>query len=265
MRKQLLLITLLSIAIIKAYSQDMLTVSGIYQGKNLYVQNPFAGNGVGFCVYECKVNGTTTTDQINSSTFEIDFRVFNFKVGDAVTVVLYHKTDCKPKVLNPEVLKPRSTFSTTRIAFNCKEEKLEWETTGENGKLTYIIEQFRWNKWVKVGEVEGAGTAGNNAYSFKTLAHSGENQFRVKQTDYSGQPRTSPVAKCTSSKAAITFSPKKATTTITFQGGETLWEIIDQYGTIVKKGSGNSIDITSLAKGGYFLNYDNTIGEFVKQ
>ena len=265
MRKQLLLIILLSVVLIKVYSQDMLTVSGIYQGKNLYVQNPFAGNGIGFCVYQCKVNSTTTTDQINSSAFEIDLRVFNLKVGDAVTVIIYHKTDCKPKVLNPEVLKPRSTFITARIAFNCKEENLEWETTDENGKLTYIIEQFRWNKWVNVGEVEGVGTTVRNTYSFKALAHSGQNQFRVKQADYSGQPRTSPIAKCTSTKAAITFSPKKATTTITFQGGETLWEIIDQYGNIVKKGRGTNIDVAGLAKGSYFLNYDNTTGEFVKQ
>ena len=265
MRKQLLFVTLLSVLLFKAYSQSMMAVSGIYQGKNLYVQNPFAGNGVGFCVYECKVNGTITTDQINSSAFEINLKNFNLKIGDAVTVNLYHKSDCTPKVLNPEVLKPKSTFATTRIAFNCVEEKLEWETTGENGKLTYIIEQYRWNKWVKVGEVEGAGTSGSNAYSYKTLAHSGQNQFRVKQVDYSGQPRTSPVAKCTSTKPVITFSPKKATTTITFQGGETLWEIIDQYGSIVKKGSGTSIDISGLAKGAYFLNYDNTVGEFVKQ
>jgi hypothetical protein len=264
MRKQLLLLTCLSIIVFKVYGQETINITGIYQGKNLYVQNPFANNGVGFCVYECKVNGTTTTDDISSSAFEIDFKNFNLKVGDAVTVIIYHKSDCKPKVLNPEVLKPRSTFVTARIAYNCKEEKLEWETTGENGKLTFIVEQFRWNKWVKVGEVEGAGTANLNAYSFKALAHSGENQFRVRQMDYTGQQRASPVAKCTSSKTAITFSPKKATTVINFQGGETLWEIYDQYGTIIKKGSGTSIDVTGLAKGGYFLNYDNTTAEFFK-
>ena len=265
MRKQLLLITLLSIVLINVYGQESMVVTGYYQGKNLYVQNPFASNGVGFCAYECKINGTATTDGMYASAFEINLGNFNLKVGDAVTVIINHKSDCKPKVLNPEVLKPRSTFVTTSISFNCNEEKLDWATTGENGKLTYIIEQFRWNKWVKLGEVEGAGTATSNTYSFKTLAHSGQNQFRVKQVDYSSLPRISPVAKCTSTKAAISFTPKKATTTITFQGGETLWEIYDQYGTVIKKGTGASIDVTELAKGGYFLNYDNKTEEFFKQ
>ena len=86
----------------------------------------------------------------------------------------------------------------------------------------------------------------------------------MKQVDYSGQARTSPTARCTSDKPPIKFSPVKARTEITFEGGETLWEIYDQYGTIVKKGFGSKIDVSGLAKGGYFLNYDNTTAEFFK-
>jgi hypothetical protein len=212
-----------------------------------------------------------TTDEIGSSAFEIDLRNFNLKIGDPVAIKIFHKDDCKPKVLNPEVLKPKSTFVTSSITVDCKEEMLKWVTTGEQGKLTYVIEQYRWNKWVKVGEVDGIGTNVTNSYSFKVVTHSGENQFRVKQVDYSGQPRTSPVAKCTSDKLPIKFYPVKAKSTITFElgetgkPGETLWEIYDQYGNIVKKGFGSSIDVTGLAKGGYFLNYDNTTAEFFKQ
>jgi len=44
-----------------------ITVEGTYQGKNLYVQNPFAEGGVGFCVYEVVVNGKPTTDEVQSS------------------------------------------------------------------------------------------------------------------------------------------------------------------------------------------------------
>lgn len=256
--------------VLKGQSQSMILLEGTYQGKNVYVQNPFASSGVGFCVYEVRVNDQVTTDEIGSSAFEIDLRNFSLKIGDPVTIKIFHKDDCKPRVLNPEVLKPKSTFVTTSITVDCKEEMLKWTTTGEQGKLTYVIEQFRWNKWVKVGEVDGTGTAGPNNYSFKVVTHSGENQFRVKQVDYSGQARTSPVAKCTSTKDPIKFYPVKAKTNISFVSGnpekpaETLWEIYDQYGTIVKKGFGSTIDVTGLAKGGYFLNYDNTTAEFFK-
>lgn len=46
---------------------------------------------------------------------------------------------------------------------------------------------------------------------------------------------------------------------------ETMYEIYDQYGNIVKKGFGNKVDVSNLPKGGYFLNYDNKMGEFVKK
>lgn len=263
-KKLLFLLTVAFLLVQNGFSQSMILLEGTYQGKNVYVQNPFASSGVGFCVYEVRVNDQVTTDEIGSSAFEIDLRNFNLKIGDPVSIKIFHKDDCKPKVLNPEVLKPKSTFVTTTISVT-KDETLEWTTTGEQGKLTYVIEQYRWNKWVKVGEVDGLGTNGPNNYTFKVIPHSGENQFRVKQVDYSGQARTSPVAKFTSTRPVITFSPVKARTTITFEGGETLWEIYDQYGNIVKKGFGSSIDVTGLAKGGYFLNYDNTTAEFFKQ
>jgi hypothetical protein len=265
--KILILAAFILLLAAKVTGQSMILLEGTYQGKNIYVQNPFASSGVGFCVYEVRVNDRLSTDEIGSSAFEIDLRVYDLKVGDAVTVKIFHKDDCKPKVLNPEVLKPKSTFVVAPggITINCGDEMLKWTTTGEQGKLTFVIEQYRWNKWVKVGEVDGIGTPATNNYSFKVVTHSGENQFRVKQVDYSGQARTSPIAKCTSSKAAMKFYPVKAKTEITFEGGETLWEIYDQYGTIVKKGFGSKIDVSGLAKGAYFLNYDNQTGEFFKQ
>ena len=109
MKKILFLIpTLLSVAFVS--SAGNIILEGNYQGKNLYVQNPFAGTGVGFCVQKVEVNGQVTTDEINSSAFEIDFNNYQFKIGDKISVKITHKDDCKPKVLNPEVLKPKSTY-----------------------------------------------------------------------------------------------------------------------------------------------------------
>ena len=93
-----------------SFSTGVIVLEGIYQGKNLYIQNPFGSSGVGFCVQEVRVNGNVTTDEIASSAFEIDLRNFQFKLGDKVEIKIIHKDDCKPKVLNPEVLNPKSTF-----------------------------------------------------------------------------------------------------------------------------------------------------------
>src|ERR1039457_5234674 len=85
----------------------VLVVEGKYQQKNLYIQNGFSSNGVGFCAFQVKVNGQITTDEVNSSAFEIDFSTFKFKVGDKITVEIEHKDGCIPKILNPEALKPK--------------------------------------------------------------------------------------------------------------------------------------------------------------
>lgn len=243
-----------------------IVVEGNYQGKNLYVRNPFAGSGVGFCTFEVTVNGSVTTDEWNSSAFEVDLTTHNLDIGDRVVVVIKHKDDCGvgPKVLNPEVLNPRSTFEIQSIEIN-DQGVLNWKTTGETGVLTFIVEQFRWNKWVYVGEVEGKGISKTpNSYSFQVTPHSGENKFRVKQVDYTGEPNQSKPVTYTSSVSPIDFNPRKVEDVITFTG-ETMFEVYDIHGNIVKKGYSNKIDATNLSKGLYYLNYDNKTEEFLKK
>jgi len=241
-----------------------IVLEGNYQGKNLYVRNPFAGSGVGFCVYEVTVNGNVTTDEVNSSAFEIDFSNFDLDVGDKVVVIIKHKNDCGPKVLNPEVLRPKSTFQVIDIEID-DSGVLKWNTKGETGVLDFIIEQYRWNKWIYVGEEEGKGITGKpNSYQFQITPHSGTNKFRVKQVDYTGVPQYSPEVTFESGSPAVTHNPTKFTESIVFSS-ETMFEVYDIHGNIVKKGFGGNIDGTNLKKGLYYLNYDNTTVEVMKK
>ena len=242
----------------------VIVLEGNYQGKNLYVQNPFASSGVGFCAYEVTVNGQVTTDEVNSSAFEIDFKNLGLKPGDKVVVKIEHKDDCTPKVLNPEVLKPKSTFTTQSISVDPKTSTLKWTAKDESGKLTYTVEQFRWNKWVKVGEVDGIGTPEAHDYQFKVSPNSGKNKFRVKQVDYTGQPRLSNPADFNSDIPAVTEGPEKVKDFINFSA-PTMYEIYDEYGNIAKRGFGDKVDVTDLKKGIYYLNYDNSMTQFIKK
>jgi len=174
-------------------------------------------------------------------------------------------------VLNPEVLKPKSTFEVIAITVD-SDHTLRWTTKSETGKLTYYIEQYKWNKWVRVGEIEGVGTPTSNEYAFKLSPHSGKNQFRVRQNDYSGKPRFSKAVDHFNEAPEVDFAPLKASKDITFfEKGkdsklvDTMYEIYDQYGNIVKKGAGTKVDVSNLPKGPYFLNYDSKLGEFVKK
>lgn len=272
MKKSILYLFFLFVGIDFVNAQGgVIILEGNYQGKPLYVQNPFVTSGVGFCVTEVKINGNISTDETNSSAFEIDLKAQKLNIGEKVEVKIFHKADCKPKVLNPEVLKPKSTYEIISMSAD-KDGTLKWSTKSETGKLAFVIEQYRWNKWVKVGEVEGMGTPTSNEYSFKVPPHSGKNQLRVRQTDYSSQPRLSKPVDFMSDVPEIDYAPQKASKDINFfvkgksdKPSETMYEVYDQYGNIVKKGFGSKLDVSNLPKGGYFINFDNKMGEFVKK
>ena len=139
--KQFFSTLILALALNTSFA-GVLVVEGKFQSRNVYVQNSFGGSGVGFCVTEVKVNGKITTDEVNSSAFEIDLTACNIKPGEKVMIEIVHKDDCMPKVLNPEVIKPRPTFDMVSININSA-GILKWTAKNESGSLPYVIEQFK--------------------------------------------------------------------------------------------------------------------------
>jgi hypothetical protein len=263
MRALLILLTLATAVITRAN----LSIEGSYQGKNLYVQNPEDEDGFGFCATKVTVNGDVMPGGVSRSAFEIDFSLFNIQIGDPVFIVIEHNSGCTPKILNPEVLLPRSTFKVTEMSVS-NDGLLKWTTTSEQGKLPYIIEQYRWNKWVSAGEVDGTGVNGPNNYQFQIIPHSGENKIRVVQIDHSGTKKKSDERSFTSNVKEVEMNPKKVKTDIKFTAGgapvETKYEIYDAYGNIVKKGFASSVNCENLRKGAYYINFDNKNEKFIK-
>ena len=244
-----------------------LSVEGTYQGKNLYIQNPMDDEGFGYCATKVTVNGDIMPGGTSMGAFEIDFSLFNIAIGEPVFIVIEHHDGCKPKVLNPEVLLPRSTYNVSEMNIS-NDGKLTWTTTDEQGKLPFVIEQYRWNKWVTIGEVEGKGSGSKNSYEFMVTPHSGENTVRVAQVDHSGTKRPSKEVKFMSTVPVVTKTPTKVKKEIKFisngQPAETRYEIYDAYGNIVKKGVGSSVNCSNLLRGVYYINFDNVNEKFIK-
>ncbi len=261
MKRLLYLFLFVAFFALNANSQEIV-LNGTFQGDNLFVKNPFSPSGVGFCVYEVNVNGLTSTDEINSSAFEIDLSVYGFKVGQEVTVSIKYKENCLPIVLNPEVLNARSTFDVKSLSI--VDSKVKWSTINEAGRLPFVVEQYRWNKWIEVGRVNGKGIISESKYESPVRMHSGENRFRIKQTDYRGKPRFSEEITYNSNKADVSYSPSRVDDILTFSA-PTMYEIYDEFGGIVFKGYGDSVKVGGLQKGKYYLNYDNNLGTFVKK
>ena len=117
MEKIIGILSLVLILTTGALANQEMVLEGTYQGENLYVQNPFASSGVGFCVTNVLINGQQSIDEINSSAFEIDFSSYQLSKGASVKVKIEYKDDCTPRVLNPEVLKPSSTDAESTSTF----------------------------------------------------------------------------------------------------------------------------------------------------
>lgn len=231
-------------------------LEGKYQHKNIFVVNAIADDGVGFCVYEITINGEVSSDEVNSTAFEIDLSVYGMKLGDNVVIVIKHKDGCEPRILNPGALEPRPTFETASIQVDAA-GMLTWETLNEQGKLPFIVQQYKWNKWVSVGEVTGKGTSVKNSYAFQTTPISGTNKFRVVQKGQEGGgDRVSPPAEYVASKAPVTQTFDKKTKSIKFSV-ETNYELYNEYGQIIKRGFGTGVDLSSMPKGFYYVSFDS--------
>jgi hypothetical protein len=244
-----------------------LSLEGYYQGKNVHIQNPSDGSGFGFCITKIYVNGDLIPINLNSSTISIQLTTMKMTQDEPVFIVIHHGDECIPKIVNPEVLLPKSTFQLVSIN-STSNGNLSWTTTNESGKLNYLIEQYKWDKWVEVGEVQGLGESGNNSYSFNLFPHSGLNEVRVSQIDNTLKKRSSKSVTFTSIVSKVTKTPTKVKDFIYFKSSEkvieTYFEVFDAYGNILKSGKGSKIDCRNLLNGLYYLNFDNTTEKFIK-
>jgi len=241
---------------------EVLVLSGVYQGKDIYVKNPVTTSGIGFCVFEVLVNGSITSDEVNSPSFAVDLAVHGLQIGAPLEITLRLKEDCQVKILNPEAIYPTATFEVLDISLQANGE-LSWRTNQESASIPYFVEQFRWNKWSRVGEVRGEGGAGEHAYSFITYLHSGENKFRVSQLDYRGNRQSQEVT-IVSDKPEVKLLSTRVGKTIDFSG-ETEYELYSEFGLLLKSGRASSIDASKLARGTYYLSFDSQAGILISK
>lgn len=243
-------------------SAEVVVISGVYQGKDLYVQNPTTSSGVGFCVFEVLVNNNITSDEVNSPAFAVDLAAWGLKINDPVEVILRCKEKCEVKIINPQVIYPNSTFEIVNMAVT-PEGLITWTTKSESSAIPFVIEQFRWNRWMKVGEVLGKGDVASTNYAFQAKLHSGTNTFRVYQIDHKGQ-RVSQEVKVESATPAVNIKSTKINNSIEFSA-ETDYEIYSEYGSLVKSGRGNVVDTSKFFKGKYYVSFDNKGGVIVEK
>jgi hypothetical protein len=248
---------------IEVDKEGIIILEGKYQQRNIFIAQALGAEGFGFCAYEIRVNGNLIVDEINSSAFEIDLAPFNFELGQDIIIEIKHKNGCAPKVLNPGGLKPKPTFETVDIKIN-EDQILEWVTENETGSLPFIVQQYKWNKWIDVGEVQGKGVPQISNYAFHVDFTSDINKFRVVQIDPDGKIKKSTTVEIESSKPKLTYTYTKSKQEIVFSN-ETGYEIHNKFGDLVLKGYNNSVNVAALVKDEYWISFDSCTESFTKK
>ncbi len=103
MKNIILLSFIFNVCLLHAQSNKpiypLMVLEGSYQGKNVYIQNPFSDENKGFCTRSVKVNDKIYSFK-NESAFIIQLDSMNLKLGQAVKIEIEYSNDCKPKVLH---------------------------------------------------------------------------------------------------------------------------------------------------------------------
>ena len=262
----LFLLLLGSFGFINAQDQ-VLSVNGYYQGLNLFISNPIKSDGYGYCVQKVLVNGNVLPASIQSDYFEINLSLFDLKKGDEIFVELDHGAECLPRFVNPEVLLPLSTFIINGLNA-ASNGKVTWVASNESGKLNFIVEQFKWGRWVSAGEVQGKGLRSASTYSLSIIPTSGKNKVRISQIDNTGKIRSSQAVTFQSNIAPVIKTPAKVKTILYFKSNgkpaKPKFELYDAYGNLLIKGYDSQMNCSSLLNGIYYINFDNKSEKIIK-
>ncbi len=230
-----------------------IVIRGNYYGYNLYVVNPSVGED--FCIEEVKINNIVSKDEIMSNSFEIDFSLLNLQIGDKVVVRIKYSKSCTPKIINIEDLQPPDFFKFTTI--KVKDGNLQFRVRGKPGDEPFYVQQYKWNKWHDLGEVDVMDTIKSNLYSKEITPHSGQNTFRVKKVNKRGEIIYSKQTHFRDNRMReVTIESTKVREELVISE-ETDYELYDVNGNLIKKGKERYIDFSSLPKGKYWLNFDS--------
>jgi hypothetical protein len=238
-----------------------IVLSGVYQGKNIYVQNPFSADKKNFCTDEVYINDIKKMENIKSSAFEIDLSYL--AMNEPVTIKILYKEECMPKVLNSYVLRPSATFQFN--AFAVTPSEVNWTTTGEKNEFVYYIEQFVNNNWLIVKSVNAKGEKGGGIYNLPIQHKYKNNKYRIKAQDQdSHQIFYSKAVDFILGQEPITFYPKSVINKITLSR-EAAYKVLSAKGEVLREGKGTEIPLADLKTGVYYLDIDKKTEKFFKK
>ena len=230
-----------------------IVLSGVYRGKDVFVQNPYTNVEGSFCIAYIDVNGHRIIEQPDISAIKIDLS--QFKINDSVRIVIKHHSICAPKVLNADVLNAANRF--TYIQILADDASISWVTTGElPGRGWYEIFKMKLDGWTPIDSVLAKGKLDNNQYSIGVEHYSGENEFQIKY-HYEEETTESEVFSFYSDLEPISFFPEDNIYDLITLSRPTDYVIKNHEGKVLLKGYGQDIVVSSLPYGELVMVLEN--------
>lgn len=235
-------------------------LSGVYQGKNIYVQNPLKSDQSGYCTQAVFVNGTKVLDNPRASSYEINLS--KYVINTPIEIRIVHHMDCKPKVINKSAIDVRTNFKFINITIDDK--SLNWSVEGETENSVYYVEQLSNNNWTNLKVLTAQSKQTTNSYSVALTHSTGQNTYRIKHQEKSGQMVYSQTVSYSSVQGMVKFYPRNVSNKIYFTAIVS-YEISDNRKQVVKKGKGKEVDLSNLQRGVYYVSFDNRTEQFLKK
>jgi hypothetical protein len=241
-------------------SAQELVVNGVYQGKNIFIQNPSIQEDNTYCIQAVYLNGLLVIQNPTTSAFEVDLS--DLELNDEVNLKIFHNKSCLPKIINPQVIRPKDNFRF--VDFSINESGISWEVEGEKEVIRYFIEKRINNKWIIVQSSNAVNRAGTVKYHVEVSHEAGDNQYRIKSILNGGKYLYSGIMTFVSSREPVSFYPERVTSKITLSRA-TDYEVLDVNGNLLAKGKEKEISVENLSPGLYYLVIENRTEKFIKK
>lgn len=220
-------------------------LAGVYQGKSLFIQNPFNKEDRSFCIDRILVNDKEVDINVNYSALMIDFE--GFELNTPVRVKIINKDpECNPIIINPESILFHTIFRFSSVYLS--DTAMVWSTKGERGIGSFDIQRLSGGIWIDEATIEAKGVYDKSEYNFYPRLEDGPNKYRVKynfpkgsrighlyswevEYDYYPQP--------------VEFNPKRVLRYLYFSR-YTPYEIYDMGANLITSGEGKEADLSKV-------------------
>ena len=240
-------------------------LAGVYQGKTLFIQNPFKKEERVFCIREIRINERSLNINYNLSAIMLDFEGHDLYTPVKIRII-HADTLCKPVIINPEAVLFHTIFRFLPIQLT--DSALVWSTKGERGQGNFEVQHLRGGVWEVREIIKATGKYEGAEYLHQPDLEEGANKYRVRY-NFPQESRTeylySPEVELEYYPERIEFSPKSVKTHL-YLSRTSHYEIYDQGNNLVQEGQGREVDVSELRKGRYVIYFKGRFpGPFSKE